>query len=179
MDRAGAAEDRGEVLVGQLGDVGRLLVAEGAALGVEGVVVAAVEVLPAERQLVEAGLALLGGEDEAPVLHEARQALHVQLPGELADAHLPRRGRIGLEDVQVRVRLGRVLRGALRAGVVERGAVVSRLPRVDANTMRSARRATGGLNAGSKSCSSRPPPIAGWSAMSGCLAQPVPSAFIV
>ena len=58
-------------------------------------------------------------------------------------------------------------------------AVESRLPRVEAKTMRSVPSGPGGLNAGSKSCSSKPFALEAWLAMFGCSAQPVPSAFIV
>ena len=59
----GTAEDRREVLVGELDDVGRLLVPDRPALGIQRVVVAAVEVLAAQRELVETRRSLLGGVD--------------------------------------------------------------------------------------------------------------------
>ena len=82
----------------QLHDLHRALEADASPLGEEWVVVAAVQVLPPERELVEPRLALLGGEDEAPIPHEARGELLVQQEGQLANAP-------GLTDEEVRVRL--------------------------------------------------------------------------
>ena len=117
------AEDRGEVLVGKLDDARGLRVSDARPLRIKGVVIATVEVEPAQGQLVEPGLALFDGKDEPAVVHEARHALHVELPRKLPETHAPRGSGIGLVHVEVRVRLGQVGRGALRPGVGESGAV--------------------------------------------------------
>ncbi len=113
------AEDRREVLVGELDHLARLVEADRPALRVERVVVAAVEVLAAQGELIEARLALHRAEDDAAVVHEARPALHVQLERELARAHLAGVVRVGLPDPDVRVGLARVEGLTLRARVVE------------------------------------------------------------
>ena len=95
--------DHGEVAVRQLDHLGRRLEPDRAALREQRVVVAAVQVLPARRELMEVARTLLGGEDQAAVRHEARCEFLVRQKCELADLLL----RIRFVDVEVRVRLER------------------------------------------------------------------------
>ena len=114
--RALLAEDGCEVLVGQLDDLINLVVPDALALGVERVVVARIEVLTAERELVEARRTLLGRHDDAAVPHEVRVSLHVEQERELRH-----RAAARVVRVEVRVELRRVGRGVLRAAVVDVG----------------------------------------------------------
>jgi hypothetical protein len=83
VKRARVAEDGRKVLVGELHHVGRLVITDARALRIQGVIVAAVQILSSERQLVEAERELLRREDEPPVAHEDRQPLHIEEVGEL------------------------------------------------------------------------------------------------
>src|SRR5208282_3322972 len=72
--------------------------------------------------LIEARLAFFGCEDEPSVLHEAGHPLHVELPRELPNGGALS-ARIGLQNVQIGVWFGGILRRPLGSRIIERAPV--------------------------------------------------------
>ena len=144
--RAAGAEDRRQVPVGELDDLGELVEADAGALPEQRMIVAAVEVHAPPRELVEARRALLGREDQATVEHEGRRELLIEQERELPDRAAACRS--ALRDVEVGVEPARIGRRALRALVVEGGGVR------DVAARRREDDASVGAKVGSKLCTS-------------------------